>query len=95
MTTATTTATATATPPLEEFSERNYFVTFTSDQIKVFMLKRVPFSFVISSFSSSTCVTFLTFADSFYAASIPRLELATEEGAGEAETSRSFESSAD
>jgi hypothetical protein len=32
-------------------------------------------------------ITFLTFADSFYAASIPRFELAAEEGAREAQTS--------
>jgi hypothetical protein len=35
------------------------------------------------------------FADSIYASSLPRLELATEEGAREAKTCRSYESSAD
>jgi hypothetical protein len=77
-----------------------------SHQLEVFVLKRIPFFFVSSSPTSTSvifqsclavtfAITFLTFADSFYAASIPRLELATEEGAREAQTSRSYESSAD
>jgi len=76
-------------------------LTFHCDQIEVFMVEKVLFSslttFIFENFFQLqfTLVFHCTFSDSFCASSLPRLELAAEEGRREAKTNRSFESSAD